>query len=546
MGRGKLAEPVEDALPLRMIQGRDAGDGGGTLDDLSRAERLGRLDVPLGEGTELRRSLERGAPLPVLMVRTIGIHRVDEGIERRDPRDPPIAHVPDQPQPAAGGKDPVEFGQRPVPVEPVECLRDGDGMRRAVAERHVLRGAREWHGARHVLREPLAHLGERLDRDERGAGRHKRASELSGARADVEDDRARPDSKRADEDVDPFGRVLRAHALIQGGRRPEASRDVIVQRLLRHRFIVSMVTAPQVLVIGPLAYDDVRTPHAHRSRLLGGSAAYAGIAAAKHAPTMLVSVCGSDLRDDDLGVLRAAEIDLGGLVRRDGRTLRWSGTYTDDFTRSDVENTDLGAVAGWRPQVPDAARDAPYIFLTNTQPVIQAAALDQLRPRVTLLDTMDEWILDHRSELERVIARVQVVSVNEHELRLISGENDIARGALAVLARGPRAILVKGGARGAAIFSAHGAFTVPAHPAKTVDPTGAGDALGGAFIGRLARAGIPGEAGHRDALVAGVAAASFAVESFGVEALARAGRAALEARAQALAGRSGTGTGVRL
>jgi len=159
---------------------------------------------------------------------------------------------------------------------------------------------------------------------------------------------------------------------------------------------------------------------------------------------------------------------------------------------------------------------------------------------------MDEWILDRRAELERIMARVTVVSVNEHELQLISGADDVARGAQAVLAHGPLAIVVKRGARGATIFAAGGAFTVPAYPAKTVDPTGAGDALGGAFIGRLAHAALPGDAGHRDALVAGVVAASFAIESFGVESLARAGRAALEARADALAGRSGTGTGVRL
>lgn len=301
-----------------------------------------------------------------------------------------------------------------------------------------------------------------------------------------------------------------------------------------------------MLVIGPLAYDDVRTPQATRSRVLGGSAAYASIAAAKHGPTMLVSVCGSDLRDDDLAVLRAASIDVSGLERRDGRTLRWSGVYSDAFTRSVVRNTDLGAVAGWRPSIPVPGRDAAYVFLTNTEPAIQSAALDQLHPDVALLDTMDEWILGHRPELERIMARVTILSVNEHEMQLISGESDLARGAATVLARGPRAVLVKRGARGASLFTPTGAFTVPAYPAATVDPTGAGDALGGAFVGRLSRTGLTGDAGYRDALVAGVAAASLAVESFGVDALARASLSDLDARGAALEHRSGTGSGAGL
>ena len=140
------------------------------------------------------------------------------------------------------------------------------------------------------------------------------------------------------------------------------------------------------------------------------------------------------------------------------------------------------------------------------------------------------------------MARVTVLSVNEHELRLVSDEDDLAGGAAAVLALGPKALIVKRGPRGAALFTATGAFTVPAYPAVTVDPTGAGDALGGAFLGRLARTGLTGDAGYRDALVAGAAAASVAVESFGGDRLARAAMADLETRAAALAQRSGTGS----
>ena len=301
----------------------------------------------------------------------------------------------------------------------------------------------------------------------------------------------------------------------------------------------------QALVVGPLAYDDVSTPQATRSRVLGGSAAYASIAAVKHAPTMLVSVCGSDLGEDELGVLRAASVDLSGLERRAGPTLRWSGAYSDEFSRSVVRNVDLGAVVGWRPAVPAAGRAAKHVFLTNTDPTIQSGALDQLRPDIALLDTMDEWIIGRRAELERIVARVTVVSMNEHELQLFTGDSDLAGGAALIIARGPRAVLVKRGARGATVVTATDAFSVPAYPGAMVDPTGAGDALGGAFIGRLSRTGLTGDAGYRDALVAGVAAASFAVASFGLDALDHATPADLDARRVALQHRSGTAGGPR-
>ena len=302
----------------------------------------------------------------------------------------------------------------------------------------------------------------------------------------------------------------------------------------------------KVLVVGPLAYDDVSTPQATRSRVLGGSAAYASIAAAKHAPTMLVSVCGSDLGEDELRVLSTASVDLSGLERRAGPTLRWSGAYSEEFSRSVVRNVDLGAVIGWRPSVPASGREAGYIFLTNTDPTIQSGALDQVRPEFVLLDTMDEWILGQRAELERVIARVTVVSVNEHELQLFTGDSDFAGGAALIIARGPRAVLVKRGARGATLVTATDAYSVPAYPGTVIDPTGAGDALGGAFIGRLSRTGLTGDAGYRDALVAGVAAASFAVASFGLDALDQATLADLDTRRVALEHRSGTGGGASL
>ncbi|HEY8807504.1 MAG TPA: PfkB family carbohydrate kinase [Candidatus Limnocylindria bacterium] len=293
-----------------------------------------------------------------------------------------------------------------------------------------------------------------------------------------------------------------------------------------------------VVIVGPLAFDDVRTPTEARADLLGGSGAYAGIAAAKLAPTALVSVAGDDLRDADLLPLLASDIDLSGLERRTGRTLRWAGTYRDDFTRSEVANTELGVVRGWRPTVPRAWADTPYVLLANTDPSAQSAALAQLRPAIAVLDTMEEWIAGHRRDLDDVIAAVGVVSVNEAELASLTG----GKGAGALLRRGPRAVIVKRGREGAVLVTAEGSLAIPAYPATVVDPTGAGDALAGAFTARLAALGRADGAALRDAVAYGMAAASFAIGSFSVSGLAAATREELEIRARWMVAHAGTGT----
>ena len=298
-----------------------------------------------------------------------------------------------------------------------------------------------------------------------------------------------------------------------------------------------------VLVVGPLAYDDVETPAGRRSGVLGGSAGYGSAAAAKYVPTGLVSVAGRDLDTGDLRRLEQAGVDVRGMELRDGRTLRWAGTYAHGFSRSDVRNTDLGVVAAWRPRIPGAFEDAERVFLANTDPRAQLEALDQLRAAVVVLDTMPHWIRGDPAALDRIVARATILSVNAEELALISDTEKTIDGAAMVLARGPRAVIVKRGVLGAKLFTPEGTIVVPAHPATVVDPTGAGDAFAGAFLGRLAELRDDGEAALRDAFTHGAAAASITVESFGLDAIISARRPELDRRAAWLDARAGTGQG---
>ncbi|HEV2250791.1 MAG TPA: PfkB family carbohydrate kinase [Candidatus Limnocylindria bacterium] len=301
-----------------------------------------------------------------------------------------------------------------------------------------------------------------------------------------------------------------------------------------------------VVVVGPLAFDDVRAPAGRRSGLLGGSAAYAGIAAAKHGPAALVSIAGADLGDDALAPVRRAGVDLEGLQRVAGRTLRWTGSYSADLATSEVRNADLGVVERWHPVIPESARGARHVLLANTDPAVQARALDQVRPTHVLLDTMDQWIRERRRAFEGLVVRATIVSLNAAELVQLTGEPDTVAAGRLLIARGPRAVIAKRGAAGATLVARDFVYVLPAHPTTPIDPTGAGDALAGAFLGSLARSGRVDGAGLRDALAAGMAAASFAVASFGVDALAAATGDELAARAGWLSAHAGTGPAAEL
>jgi sugar/nucleoside kinase (ribokinase family) len=92
------------------------------------------------------------------------------------------------------------------------------------------------------------------------------------------------------------------------------------------------------------------------------------------------------------------------------------------------------------------------------------------------------------------------------------------------LAMGPSVVVAKQGKYGAALFTADDHFWIPAFPLETVvDPTGAGDTFAGGFVGYVAAHSDEGlsEGLLRRAMAYGTALASFNVEEFGTERVAR-------------------------
>jgi len=291
-----------------------------------------------------------------------------------------------------------------------------------------------------------------------------------------------------------------------------------------------------ILVVGSLAYDDVHTPYDNRREVLGGAASYFSLAACLYAPVRLMGVVGDDFRASDLERLGAKGIDLAGVEHAKGKSFRWLGRYDHDLATAETINTDLGVFGDWEPTVPAAFADSEFVFLANILPEIQSRMLDQVRsPKAIALDTMNYWIECRRDALASVMARVDIVTINEAEARQFCGTHNVLRAAREIQALGPRAVIIKRAEYGALLLTADRIFWTPAYPLDEVrDPTGAGDAFAGGLLGYLAGSGKLDDRTLCEAVLHGTVCASFAVEDFSVDGIERADMAGVERRVREL------------
>src|SRR5579884_2973333 len=275
-----------------------------------------------------------------------------------------------------------------------------------------------------------------------------------------------------------------------------------------------------VLVVGSVALDTVETPAGQVTDALGGSATYFSLAASLYTvPVRLVAVVGDDFPAHGLAILRDRQVDLTGLEIGSGQTFRWVGRYGDDLNSAETIATHLNVFARFDPKVPEAFRSTPVVFLANIDPELQLQVLDAVDgARLTAMDTMNFWIASKRDAVTEVMRSVDVVMLNEAELRQYSGSRNLVAGARQILDLGPRAVVVKKGEYGCSVFTPDRYFVVPAYPLEEVrDPTGAGDSFAGAFMGSLAGSPVLSWSAIQRAAFHGCVVASFACESFSVD-----------------------------
>jgi len=274
-----------------------------------------------------------------------------------------------------------------------------------------------------------------------------------------------------------------------------------------------------ILVVGSVALDTVETPFGRAERVLGGSANYFAAAASLFGGVQVVGVVGDDYPMEQLDFLRERSVDYSGVAQVPGESFFWEGAYSFDLNNRETLETRLGVFADFEPVIPEAFRQTPFVFLGNIDPVLQLQVLDQVEdPAMVACDTMNYWIEGRRDELVEVLGRVDVALMNDAEARQLSGEHNLLRAARWIQGLGVRYVVLKKGEHGAILYGPDWLFFAPGYPLEEVfDPTGAGDAFAGGFLGALVTESAVTRPALRRAVMYGSAAGSFAVEAFSVD-----------------------------
>lgn len=289
-----------------------------------------------------------------------------------------------------------------------------------------------------------------------------------------------------------------------------------------------------ILVVGSLAYDSIETPSGRVARALGGSANYFSLAASLYAKVRVVGVVGEDYEEADYKLLKDRGVDLEGLEKVPGKTFHWEGKYEGDMNEAKTLRTELNVFEHFNPKLPESYKNSSFVFLANIVPALQLEVLNQVKnPQFVGMDTMNLWIDIANADLLKVLAKVDVVLINENEAEMLTGAHNAIEAAAKIVELGPRAVVIKRGEYGFIMFSKEeGYFVLPAFPiAKVTDPTGAGDTFAGGFFGYLAsRPGKPTVKDMKQACIYGSIMASHTIQDFSVKALAKTTLADIEKR----------------
>ncbi len=276
-----------------------------------------------------------------------------------------------------------------------------------------------------------------------------------------------------------------------------------------------------LLVVGTVALDSVKTPFGNVDSALGGSAAYFSTSASYFTDVRLVAVVGEDFPKEHIRFLKSKSIDIRGLQHEKGKTFHWKGEYGYDLNEAHTLATDLNVLATFKPHIIDDYRNSDVVFLANIDPEIQLDVLRQVKkPKLVACDTMNYWIASKPDALKRTLKEVDLLTINEGEIRQLAGEASLVKAAKKAQAMGPKIVVVKQGSYGALMFNGGSVFSAPAYPLESVfDPTGAGDTFAGGFMGYLANSMNFSEDSLRQAVIFGSVMASMNVEAFSLDRL---------------------------
>jgi sugar/nucleoside kinase (ribokinase family) len=273
-----------------------------------------------------------------------------------------------------------------------------------------------------------------------------------------------------------------------------------------------------------MAFDAIETPFGKIDKIVGGSATYVAYAASHLVkPILQISIVGEDFPKEEMEELKKRGVQLDGVEIVSGKkSFFWSGKYHLDMNTRDTLVTDLNVLADFDPVVPESYQGAEFLMLGNLMPRLQMSVINQLRkrPKLIVLDTMNFWMETTLDDLKKALTMIDVLLINDSEARFLGGEFSLVKAAKIIIGMGPRYLIIKKGEHGALLFHENHVFFAPALPLEDVfDPTGAGDAFAGGFIGHVARTKDISFDNMKTGIIVGSAMASFCVEKFGPQRL---------------------------
>ncbi|QDU56382.1 PfkB family carbohydrate kinase [Aeoliella mucimassa] len=275
-----------------------------------------------------------------------------------------------------------------------------------------------------------------------------------------------------------------------------------------------------LVVVGSVAIDNIETPTARRDNCLGGSATHFSYAASFFTTVRLVGVVGEDWPAEHTELLSNRGVDVTGLSQvSGGKTFTWTGRYEPNMNDRETLEVELNVFGEFDPVLPEAYRNAKYVFLANGVPGVQMKVLSQVPGRrLAVADTMDLWIQTQRDDLDALLQELDGLVLNDSEAKLITGTENLVEAGHKVRAMGPKFVVIKKGEHGAMFFSEHETYVMPAYPTPdVVDPTGAGDSFAGGMMGYLTEQDNFDPSTLKRAMAYGTLTASFNVEGFGLE-----------------------------
>jgi ribokinase len=285
---------------------------------------------------------------------------------------------------------------------------------------------------------------------------------------------------------------------------------------------------PRLVCLGNFTVDDVYLPDGSITpECMGGDALYAALGARLWEPQVqLMAPLGHDIPYRTLEAMRATGFDLENLPLRDVPTIRTRIFYDAQGGRrwEILASEQEFHILSPRPEdIPEHYLRAQAFLILAMTLAAQENLIEWLRkhtPATLALDTQEDYVVGNEKRVLDLVPQVDIFMPSAVEVVQLLGHRDWLRAAQEFTNMGAKIVVIKCGEEGVFVLNRETGEWFEQVPVSTkiADTTGAGDAFCGGFMAAY----IQDPADLRKAALAGSISASFAIASFGMDALLKA------------------------